>query len=95
MNTFEVKRLDDDEISILHLKGFLDAHTAPVFEEDLQKLFDQKRFKVIVNLSELNYISSAGLGVFMGFIEDVRNNEGDIRLCSMMKIFYTTLRAFC
>jgi len=39
-------------------------------------------------IKELNYISSAGLGVFMGFIETVRENEGDIKLTSMSpKIF--------
>jgi anti-sigma B factor antagonist len=36
----------------------------------------------------LTYISSAGLGVFMGFIEEVRQNDGDIKLSNMSaKIF--------
>lgn len=90
MNGFEVTRKDDNDISTLYLKGFLDAHTAAEFEMALQKLVDEKRFKVVVNFKDLHYISSAGLGVFMGFIEDIRNNGGDIKLSNMSPRVYKT-----
>jgi len=88
MNGLEVQRKDDHEVSIVYLKGFLDAHTAPDFEKSLQTLVDEDRIRIVVNLSELNYISSAGLGVFMGFIEDIRNKGGDIKLAELTeKVF--------
>ena len=62
------------------MKGYLDAHTAPDFEKALQELVDENRVRIIVNLVDLSYISSAGLGVFMGFIEDIRKKKGDIKL---------------
>jgi anti-sigma B factor antagonist len=80
MNGFGVKRKDIKEISVLYLKGYLDAHTAPDFEKALQELVDENRVRIIVNLVDLSYISSAGLGVFMGFIEDIRKKKGDIKL---------------
>ena len=80
MNGFEVKRKDVEEISVVYLIGYLDAHTAPDFEKILQTLVDEDRVRIVVNLSGLSYISSAGLGVFMGFIEDVRKKGGDIKL---------------
>ena len=41
-----------------------------------------------MNFKDLSYISSAGLGVFMAFIEKVRENEGDIKLSTMSdKVF--------
>jgi anti-sigma B factor antagonist len=80
MNDFTVRRKDVDEVSVVYLKGYLDAHTAPDFENALQELVDEDRVRIVVNLSELTYISSAGLGVFMGFIEDIRKKEGDIKL---------------
>jgi len=80
MNGFGVKRKDVEEISVLYLKGYLDAHTAPDFEKALQELVDENRVRIIVNLVDLSYISSAGLGVFMGFIEDIRKKKGDIKL---------------
>jgi anti-sigma B factor antagonist len=88
MSIFEVKRKDLEHISVISLKGYLDAHTAPDFEQSLQALVDENRVYIIVNLSELTYISSAGLGVFMGFIEDIRNKGGDIKLAELSeKVF--------
>lgn len=88
MNGFEVVRTDNGEVSVLRIKGYLDAHTAPELEAALQKLVDERRYRVIVNFKELGYISSAGLGVFMGFIEEMRNGDGDIKLTNMSpKIF--------
>ena len=88
MENFEVAREDRKEISILRLKGFLDAHTAPQFEQAIQNLIEESRYKIIISMSDLNYISSAGLGVFMGFIEEIRNRDGDIKLCSMSDKVY-------
>ncbi len=90
MNGFEVAQHNsEDGITILRLKGFLDAHTAGDLEAALQKCIDEKKIRIVVNFEELNYISSAGLGVFMGFIEDVRENGGDIKMTSMTeKIFH-------
>ena len=88
MENFEVTREDRAKVSILRLKGFLDAHTAPRFEDEIQKLLGQDRYQIVVSMSELNYISSAGLGVFMGFIEEIREREGDIKLSNMSdKVF--------
>jgi anti-sigma B factor antagonist len=80
MNGFEVNREDRDQISVVAVKGYLDAHTAPELEQVLQQLVDEERVHIVINLAGLSYISSAGLGVFMGFIEDIRRKEGDIKL---------------
>lgn len=82
MEKFEVVRSDSKDISILNIKGYLDAHTAPDFEKSLKNLIGENRYKIIVDLNGLQYISSAGLGVFMGFVEEIRQNSGDIKICS-------------
>lgn len=88
MEGFEIARKDNQQVAILYLRGYLDAHTAPEFEKMLQKLMDEKKYQIIVNFKELNYISSAGLGVFMGYIEDIRNHTGDIKLSNMNPKIY-------
>ena len=88
MSGFEVNRKDMDNISVVYLKGYLDAHTAPEFENVLQTLVDENRVRIVVNLRDLNYISSAGLGVFMGFIESIREKNGDIKLSEMTEKVY-------
>jgi len=88
MHGFEIDRQDHEVVSCLFIKGFLDAHTAPRFEDALQQLVDENRYKIIVNFKELTYISSAGLGVLMGMIEDIRAHGGDIKLVNMTTKVY-------
>ncbi len=88
MDGFEVQRKMSNDVVILHLKGYLDAHTAPQLEKALQTCIDQKEYKIIINFENLSYISSAGLGVFMGFIEEIRQHGGDLKFSNMNpKIF--------
>jgi anti-sigma B factor antagonist len=88
MKNFEVIRVDDNDLSILRLQGFLDAHTAPKFEQAIQQLISENRYKLVISMCDLDYISSAGLGVFMGFIEEIRDNDGDIKLSNMSNKVY-------
>lgn len=85
MTEFKIDSRQISNISVLDLSGYLDAHTAPVLEEAFANLINQSKFRIVVNFSSLDYISSAGLGVFMAFIDQVRSNSGDIKLTSMSK----------
>ncbi|HMD14743.1 MAG TPA: STAS domain-containing protein [Bacteroidota bacterium] len=88
MNTFKIDIRESNTINVMDLKGYLDAHTAPELEKAFQKLLEGKKFSIVVNCKELTYISSAGLGVFMAYIEDVRKNNGDIKLSNMSPKVY-------
>ncbi len=88
MAEFSTSIKERGDISIINLKGFLDAHTAPALENNFTQLIKDCKYKIVVNFEELAYISSAGLGVFMAYIESIRDNKGDIKLASMSdKVF--------
>ena len=88
MSGFNVSRNDYERVSVLHLSGFLDAHTVPQFEDAIQTLVKEDKYNITVNLENLDYISSAGLGVFMGFIEEIREKGGDIKLSNLSTKVY-------
>ena len=88
MSNFKIDTREMNNLNVLELKGYLDAHTAPELEKAFQALLDGKKYNIIVNCRELTYISSAGLGVFMAYIEDVRKNDGDIKLSNMSPKVY-------
>ncbi len=88
MANFEVARKDNGPVTVLEITGYLDAHTAPDFESALDKLMQENRYRIIVSMKNLQYISSAGLGVFMGFIEEVRQHTGDIKLTEVTPRIY-------
>ncbi|MGD8307246.1 MAG: STAS domain-containing protein, partial [Ignavibacteria bacterium] len=83
MAEFGTSIVNKGDISVINLVGYLDAHTAPTLENNFTELIDESKFKIVVNFKDLAYISSAGLGVFMAYIEKIRNNGGDIKLTSM------------
>jgi anti-sigma B factor antagonist len=81
---FAVTRSSEGDLTVLSLDGYLDAHTAPIFEKAIQAEIDAGRYSIIVDGEHLKYISSAGLGVFMSFIEEVREQGGDIKICGLV-----------
>ena len=83
-STFSVQTKQQDGMSIVALEDFLDTHTAPQFEEAIQAEINAGHRNVIVNCEKLTYISSAGLGVFMSFIEELREAGGDIKICGVI-----------
>jgi len=89
MSNFTIEIREDRSIKVLDLAGYLDAHNSNELEEKLSELIHSGHLKIVVNFKNLNYIASAGLGVFMAYIEDVREKEGDIKLCEMSDKVYT------
>jgi anti-sigma B factor antagonist len=88
MADFNVNLRGVGSVSVIDVKGYLDAHTAPELENIFNKLLDQQQFRVVVNFDELKYISSAGLGVFMAYVETMRENKGDIKFSNMKENVY-------
>jgi anti-sigma B factor antagonist len=81
-----------DGIHTAALSGQLDAHTAPDLEKYLEHTIrSEGKKKVVLDFSTLDYISSAGLGVLMGFIEDTREDGGDIKLAAVPEKIYHVL----
>ncbi|GIK21131.1 MAG: STAS domain-containing protein [Ignavibacteriaceae bacterium] len=88
MADFNTSIKEQGDISIINLRGYLDAHTAPVLENNFVDLINKNRFQIVVDFKELAYISSAGLGVFMAYVEEIRQNKGDIKLSGMSDKVY-------
>lgn len=88
MKSFKISHRTKSGLEVLDLQGELDAHTASQLEDALKNLIHNNKSNIIVNFQDLDYIASAGLGVFMAYIEDVRSNGGDIKLTNMNNKVY-------
>ncbi len=88
MEEFSINTKQQGNITVLNLNGFLDAHTSVELEKQFEEIISKENYKIVVNFDKLSYISSAGLGVFMAYIETARNNSGDIKLCEMSDKIY-------
>ncbi|MEJ2721437.1 MAG: STAS domain-containing protein [bacterium] len=75
---------DTDGVTILKVSGYLDTTTAGELETALYSLLKKDIYKIVIDLSGVTYISSAGWGIFIGEIKDIRNHGGDLKLAGMV-----------
>ncbi len=67
-------------VTIIRVGGYLDAHTFEQLEETISELFSDGHYKLVVDLAKVEYISSAGAGVFIGALPEAQEHSGNIVL---------------
>lgn len=76
------------DISEIRVDGVIDTLTAAELEEVIDSLIKRERYRIILDLAGVEYISSAGWGIFISHIKDIHNNNGDIKLANMIPNVY-------
>ena len=59
--SFTVTSLVDSGVATMTLAGRLDANTAPMFKVEIEKVSEQRPQTVVLFVSELEYMASAGI----------------------------------
>ncbi len=70
-------------VVVIDVAGFLDASTVARLDETIKKLVAEGRSRILINFAELQYISSSGVGLFMGSLSEIRASNGELKLASM------------
>lgn len=79
----EIRATEQDGIDILALAGRMDATTTPEFESAARALLAQGKNRVIVDMADLEYISSAGLRGILGLVKSIKAASGRLAVCSL------------
>ena len=74
----EINTIKENNISIITVKGRMDAVSAPVFEKDMSALIAQGEYTFIINLGALEYISSVGLRSILTAAKQLKKINGEI-----------------
>ncbi len=72
------------DVSEIRVDGVIDTMTASELEQVFDSLLRRERYRIVVDLAGVDYISSAGWGIFISHIKDVRDNDGDVKLANMI-----------
>jgi anti-sigma B factor antagonist len=72
------------DISLISVSGYIDTTTCQEMAKTIQELMKQNKAQIIVDLGRVTYISSAGWGVFVGEIKNVREKGGDLKFVQMV-----------
>ncbi|MFQ5753222.1 MAG: STAS domain-containing protein, partial [bacterium] len=70
-------------ISIIKVGGYIEFTTSDEIDKVLDLLIKQKSYKIIIDLEDVDYISSRGWSIFLSKIKEIRENDGDLKLARM------------
>ncbi len=79
----EITERRTEDIVTLSLSGKLDTTTAKIFEAKILAQIESGDRRFIIDLAQLDYISSAGLRVFVFAAKRLNSANGKIVLCSL------------
>ena len=71
----QIDTIKENDFTILNINGEVDASSSIQLDESLGAIVSNGDPKILIDCGSLNYISSAGLGVFMSYIEDVKTKN--------------------
>ncbi len=77
-----------NDIYLVELGGYIDQANVHLLQQEIDEHIRTGSFKLIFNLQNLIYMSSAGWGVLIGEIKRFRENGGDIKLTNMRPEVY-------
>jgi anti-anti-sigma factor len=76
----ELQKEADGVVAIV--RGRVDTISAPAFEKGLAEVLEMAPKLLIFDLSEMDYISSAGLRVFLVAAKALKGKSGEVRLAA-------------
>lgn len=91
---FDVGISEKAGVLIVEPRGEIDAYTAPRFKEEMVRVMQEGKARLIVDLSKVSFMDSSGLGVLVSVLKRTRDLDGALRIvCSeerLLKIFRIT-----
>ena len=79
----EISKRREKDVLVISLKGRLDAVTSPVLEKDLTDLMAGGERFLVMDLGDLDYISSAGLRSILVVVKRLKEKQGKLLLASL------------
>jgi anti-anti-sigma factor len=79
----EINTRKEENATVVSVTGKMDAVSSPELEKDLSQLMAEGEKDFVIDLGELDYISSAGLRVILATAKRLKEKEGKILLASL------------
>jgi anti-sigma B factor antagonist len=90
----EISRRESGDIVILDVNGEIDLYNAPEIKDTINKLIEEKKYNVVINLDKVSYIDSSGIGALISSLSNLKKYQGGLKICnvsgSVRKVFELT-----
>lgn len=79
----EIKTSELKRVTLLEISGRIDSTNANELGEALNAAIDSGRTQIVLDLANVDYMSSAGLRELVSALKKVKRSTGDLRLASV------------
>ena len=75
---------DSGGVKVLKCAGYIDSENSGSLNKSMEEALAGGG-RIVVDLEKIDYVSSAGWGIFVGYLHEAKNGGGDIRMAAMKK----------
>lgn len=75
-----IETRDLKQVSVVKISGRVDSATAPDLQQALQGLIAANRRRIVLDLQDTEYLSSAGLRVLVAILKAAKHGGGELKL---------------
>ena len=79
----DITSREENGVAIIMLEGEVDISAADLVRGKMKKLIDEKRKRILVNMADVPYIDSSGLGMFVETMQEIGKYGGEIKLAGL------------
>ena len=69
-------------VDLITVNGRIDSNSAPQFDQALKDIMNAGRYNIVLDLSGVSYMSSAGLRGIVSALRECKKKRGDVRLAA-------------
>ena len=80
MDVSVTTRTADEGVAVVEVSGEVDVYTAPTLRQHLRDATTAGTKRIVVDMTNVKFLDSTGLGVLVGAMGRVRETDGDMRL---------------
>ena len=92
MSALTLETDNTQDISVMMVKGRIDSDTAPQFDSALSNLINDHQSKIVLNMHEVEFLSSAGLRAMVKALKGAQSFGGNLHLASVSQPIEVILR---
>ncbi len=78
----EIATQEYKRVAVVSVTGRVDSSTAPELDSQLTQLVDGGKNHIVLDLKDVEYMSSAGLRAMVSTLKKVKRVNGDLRLAN-------------
>lgn len=84
----EINEIVNEKARIIVLAGKIDVVASREFQQKYDEVSDSKTENIILDCTDVSYVSSAGLRVFLLFMKLQNKNNGQLIICGLSQLVY-------